>query len=455
MADNKPSKNLWGNAHSKKVAEDVILFTASRDTAHTLPADQKLIPFDIKTNLAHSKMLAKIGVLTAREYKEIGEVLEELEVEYEKGNFNIDDEFEDIHSQIEYEVTKRVGEAGKKLHTGRSRNDQVTTDMFLYLKETSQELIEQLESFLDELKKQVDNHQDTICPGFTHYQKAMVTTYGSVMESFLVGFERDKERILATMNRFDFSPLGSGAGYGSLLPIDSGLTAKELGFKSTYQNSIDVISSRGEFEANLCSDFSILLNRVSILAQTLIVFSLKEFNYVKIADEFTTGSSIMPQKKNPDVLEVIKSKASYIQGQLTALLSVSRGAMIGYNRDTQQTKYIIMDAMDSTLPIMPILEALISSLVLNKQNMEDACSKDFITSAGLMEIIISEKELPMREAKQLVERSIKNSLELGSKDLISYKALNQAIKEMNLSLDINEDELSQWQDPKFQIRRLP
>lgn len=394
------TNKLWGAAFSQKPSDAVLAFTAGRDVVSPAPADEKLLPYDIWVNKAHCVMLAKQGIIPNADAVKILKALQD--------KFTLDPALEDVHTNIESQLTEKLGiEVAGKLHTARSRNDQVATDIKLYLKDQTMLFIDQILSLVKTLSVLAHTHKNTIQPGFTHYQHAMVTTLGHTLAGFAAMLVRDATRLSHWLDLHDTSPLGSVVSYGTTFPIDCAYTADLLGFSAPAINSMDAITNRWEAESDLVFDIVILMNHLSTLAHTLIVWSTPEFGMVQLADEFSTGSSIMPQKKNPDPLEVIKAKAGFAHGQLVSLMSIGKACFIGYNRDTQWSKYIVMDVVDECLPAPFVMKGVLETLLVNKEVMAHWCTKGMIGATTVMEELIQKTHIPMRKAKVMVEKLVK------------------------------------------------
>ncbi len=312
-----------------------------------------------------------------------------------------------MHSNIESFLIDKYGiEIGGKIHTARSRNDQVIVATRLFLRDYVKKFVEASQNLINELKISSKKYKDYVMPGYTHHQKAMPTTFGEVLLCFKAMFIRDKQKFESWFKIWNKSPLGAMAGYGTTLSIDRSYTTKLLGFDGVEENTIDTVTSRWEAESDFVYAVSSLMTHLSILAQTFILFSSEDMGYLTISDEFCTGSSVMPQKKNPDTLEVIKGKASWVLGQLVSLVSIGKGNLIGYNRDTQWTKYIIVDVVKECLQAPIVITSLIESLKVNKEKMKEATLSGNLYATNYVEKLIKEG-LPMRLAKMKVEKMIK------------------------------------------------
>jgi len=318
-------EKLWGLAFQQEPAESIIKFTAGRDVFGIKAADYKLLPYDFWGNKAHCVMLSKQEIIGIKDAQVILQGLAQIEKLSKEGKFSLDPAKEDVHTNIESWLIEKYGiESAGKLHTARSRNDQVVLDLRLYLRDQNLKLVLQNIKLVEGLITQAQKFKDCLVPGFTHHQHAMVTTFGHILLAFATMLARDNQRLLHWFNLHNFNPLGSVVGYGTSFPIDQKFTSQLLGFDRVEINSLDVITNRWEAEADLAFAISVLMNHLSILAETLILFSMPEFKMLKLADQFSTGSSIMPQKKNPDPLEVIKGKAGLAAGLCKAYLALVR-----------------------------------------------------------------------------------------------------------------------------------
>lgn len=441
----KQTHTLWGAAFSQKPTEAVIAFTAGRDVASVPPADAALLPYDIMVNKAHVIMLGKTGIIPKSDAEKILHGLTELEKLVKAGKFTLDPAKEDVHTNIESWLTYKLGiEVAGKLHTARSRNDQIVTDMKLYMRDQVVLFAKNSTGLAHTLLTLADKYKGLPMPGFTHHQHAMVTTFGHVLAGFASMILRDIERYQAWFTFHNQSPLGNAVAYGTSLPVDRKMTAKLLGFDGPDLNSMDAITNRWEPEADLAFDIAILMNHLSLISETLILLATPEFGMVKLADEFSTGSSIMPQKKNPDPLEVIKGKAGFAQGQLVGLLSMGKSNFIGYNRDSQWTKYIIMDVVNECAPAPVVLSGVLETMTVNADVMEAWCHKGMIGATTVMEQIVVTESIPMRQAKVIVEEAVKASV---GQEKVTFSALKQALADEGLSVPITEAQVANWQNP--------
>jgi argininosuccinate lyase len=446
-------KRLWGKRFKKEPAALAEVFTSGRDVRGISPADERLIPYDLWGSRAHVLMLARQKILPKREARALIKGLKAIEASWKKEEFHLDPSQEDVHSNIESILIKKFGlEVGGRLHTARSRNDQVALDMRLYLRDCALDFAKELTSLGNTLCDRGRRHRDLILPGYTHHQPAQVTTLGHVWLSFAEAFLRDNQRFRDWYGRFNQNPLGSMTGYSTTFPIDRNVTSKLLGFDGPCRNSLDPIQNRWEPEAEMGFAVASMMNHLSSLAQTLILLSTGEFSMLRLDDAYCSGSSMMPQKRNPDPLEVMKAKAAVAQGLLSSLLSIGRSLFMGYNRDTQWTKYLIMDLVDECLPAPRVMSELITSLQVNEKGMAAVSQMRFITAPDLLERIVQEWGLPFRKAKGAVEKAVKYS-EAERVGSISFSALKRALQEERLSLKIDERFVLKAQEPRLIVAR--
>ncbi|MFH0750155.1 MAG: argininosuccinate lyase [Candidatus Gottesmanbacteria bacterium] len=445
--NNKTTMNkLWGSAFSEEPSKAVIAFTAGRDVFGVPPADIALLPYDVWVNKAHCVMLAKQGIIPIADAAKILHGLTDLEMLVKNTTFTLDPAKEDVHTNIESWLTEKLGiEIAGKLHTARSRNDQVAVDCALYLKDQALAFMQEsmiLTSVLIHLAKE---YETAIVPGFTHHQHAMVTTVGHIFAGFASMVLRDAKKFSHWLEIHNTSPLGSVVAYGTTHPIDPSYTATLLGLAKPAINSLDAIMNRWEAEADLAYPLVSLMNHLSSIAQTLILWATPEFGMISLADQYSTGSSIMPQKKNPDPLEVMKAKTSVVHGQLMSLLGIGKANFIGYNRDSQWTKYLIMDMIYECQMAPSVLAGVLETMTVNKKNMAIWCTKGFIGATTIMEQLVTKFHLPMRQAKIVVEKAVKYSEGQG---IISYESMHTALKDLHLDVKITVKDVDAWQHPE-------
>jgi argininosuccinate lyase len=439
---------LWGGRFEELPSEEMVDFLSGRDVRGIPPRDERLIPYDLWGNRAHVLMLCHQGILSKQDGKKILKGLRELETLHQKGKFKLDPTKEDVHSNIESFLIERVGiEYGGKVHTGRSRNDQIVLDMRLYLRDQVLEFIEGLVCLIETLLTRADEHRLTIMPGYTHHQHAVATTFGHLLLSFAESLQRDVQRFFHWFDLFNKNPLGAAAGYGTSFNLDRQLTSKLLGFDGPTENVTDPITHRWEPELELAYAVAVMMNHLSTMAQTLILLSTREFNMVRLNDRHCTGSSIMPQKRNPCSLEVMKAKTSFAHGIVISLLSVGKALFMGYNRDTQWTKYWIMDLVEESQPSLPIMEDVIRLLRVNETQMFEQAQEEFADATPLMEWMVRSFSLPLRKAKMVLEKAVKYSEKEGG-GKVSYRSLKRALGEMRINIPITQEDVKKIQRPE-------
>lgn len=384
---------LWGGrfeTEESKLMED---FNSS------LSFDKRLYKEDITGSIAHVKMLAKCNILTEEEKDKIIEGLNSILTDIEEGKLIIEGDYEDIHSFVEMNLTKRIGEFGKKLHTARSRNDQVAVDLRLYSIKKSKEVIKYIES-LQQTILRVGNENEVIMPGYTHLQRAQVVTFKYHIMTYYQMLSRDKKRIENAIEIMNESPLGCCALAGTTYSTDREFTAKELGFNKPVDNFMDGVSDR-DFVIELTSTFSIIMMHLSRLSEELILWSSKEFNFIQISDEFSTGSSIMPQKKNPDAAELIRGKTGRVYGSLVRILTTMKGIPLAYNKDMQEDKEGFFDALDTVLACIKVMDGMIGSLKVKKENTIKAVKAGFLNATEAADYLVG-KGMAFRDAHKVI-----------------------------------------------------
>jgi argininosuccinate lyase len=441
-------ERLWGGRFEELPSKEMVEFLSGRDVRGIPPCDERLIPYDLWGDRAHVLMLCRQGILSKEDGKRILKGLKEIETLHQKGRFRLDASKEDVHSNIESYLIERVGiESGGKVHTGRSRNDQIVLDMRLYLRDQALEFVEGVVLLIVILLQKAEEHRSTVMPGYTHHQHAVPTTFGHLLLSFAEALDRDATRFMHWFDLFNKNPLGAAAGYGTSFNLDRQLTSKLMGFDGPTENVTDPITQRWEPETDLAYDAAVMTDHLSTMAQTLILLSTREFNMVRLDDRHCTGSSIMPQKRNPCSLEAIKAKTSFVHGMVVSLLSAGQALFIGYNRDTQWTKYWIMDLVDESKPALSIMTDILRLLQVNKTEMLRQAQEEFLGATALMEWLVRHGSLPMRKAKMVMEKAVKYSEKEG-KGMVSYKSLEKALKEMKVDISITEREVEKIQRPE-------
>lgn len=384
---------LWGGRFKK--AENKLM----EDFNSSLSFDRALYYEDIQGSTAHVKMLTKCGILTEEECKSILEGLNSILLDIENGSLEIEGDYEDIHSFVEMNLIQRIGQVGKKLHTSRSRNDQVAVDLRLYAKRKAFEVVENIEALQDTIVK-LGQENNCIMPGYTHLQRAQVVTFKHHIMAYYNMLVRDKKRVLNAIEILDESPLGCCALAGTTYSIDRSFTAEELGFKKPVDNFLDGVSDR-DYVVELLSCFSIIMMHLSRLSEELILWSSKEFDFIEIDDEFSTGSSIMPQKKNPDAAELIRGKTGRVYGSLIALLTTMKGIPLAYNKDMQEDKEQFFNSLDTILSCLKIMRGMLSSLKVKKENTFNAVKKGFLNATEAADYLVN-KGMPFRDAHKVI-----------------------------------------------------
>lgn len=373
------------------------------DFNSSLSFDKRLWREDIQGSLAHAKMLEKCGIISKEDADKIIEGLTNIYKDIEEGNLIVEGDYEDIHSFIELNLTERIGEAGKKLHTARSRNDQVAVDMKLYSRKTAQEIIGLLDNLIEALKNK-GSENNVIMPGYTHLQRAQVVTFKYHLAAYVEMFKRDKKRIENAIELLNESPLGCGALAGSTYDIDREFTAKELDFIKPVDNFLDGVSDR-DYLVELLSDFSLIMMHLSRLSEELILWSSKEFDFIQMSDLYSTGSSIMPQKKNPDAAELMRGKTGRVYGDLMALLTVLKGIPLAYNKDMQEDKESFFDGADTVKAALAIAADVILTLQVKKDKMEKAVDAGFLNATEVADYLVC-KGVPFRDAHSIVGKIV-------------------------------------------------
>ncbi|WP_026676584.1 argininosuccinate lyase [Fictibacillus gelatini] len=416
---------LWGGRFTQTAEQWVDEFGAS------ISFDQQLVKEDITGSIAHVTMLSKCGILAEEEAETIKKGLETLLAKAENNELDFKVEYEDIHLNIEKMLTDEVGAVGGKLHTARSRNDQVATDIHLYMKKEVTSIIEQLNRLQSVLVQLAEKHVETIFPGYTHLQRAQPISFGHHLLAYFWMFERDKERLSESLKRINVSPLGAGALSGTTFPIDRELTAKLLDFGAVYKNSLDAVSDR-DFLIEFCSNASMIMMHLSRFCEELILWSSQEFQFVEISDKYATGSSMMPQKKNPDMAELIRGKTGRVYGSLMTLLTVMKGLPLAYNKDMQEDKEPVFDSVKTLKGSLAIFTGMMEEITVNKDKMEKAVSQDFSNATELADYLVN-KGIPFREAHEivgkLVLRCIENHIYLLDLPMNIYKEASSCFEE--------------------------
>lgn len=418
-------EKLWGGRFEASLDKQTEEFGAS------IKFEQRLAPFDLKGSLAHVKMLGETGIITTEESKKIAEGLKKVEEKLLNGQIEFKMENEDIHMNMESYLHQEIGPLAGKLHTARSRNDQVVTDMHLYLKSILEAVLEALKVLRETIVKLAVNQIDTIMPGYTHLQHAQPISFGQHLMAYYQMLTRDFERFEFNVKHTDMNPLGAAALAGTTFPIDRMLTTKLLGFEKAYDNSMDAVSDR-DFILEFLSNASLLMMHLSRFCEELLLWSSHEFKFVSLSDAYSTGSSIMPQKKNPDMAELIRGKTGRVYGNLTALLTVMKGLPLAYNKDLQEDKEGMFDSADTIITSLTVMNGMLSTLTVNRVNMEKSTEQDFSNATELADYLAT-KGLPFRKAHELVGLlvldCIKKGIYLQDVNLQDYQMLSPLINE--------------------------
>ncbi|MEZ2743714.1 argininosuccinate lyase [Halopseudomonas bauzanensis] len=408
MSQDQTTNQSWGGRFSEPVDAFVARFTASVDF------DKRLYKHDIQGSIAHATMLAKVGVLSDSERDSIIDGLRAIQDEIEAGQFDWRVDLEDVHMNIEARLTERVGITGKKLHTGRSRNDQVATDIRLWLREEIDIIVAELERLQRGLLAQAEQHAAVIMPGFTHLQTAQPVTFGHHLLAWFEMLCRDRERLLDCRKRVNRMPLGSAALAGTTYPIDRSLTCELLGFDAVSGNSLDGVSDR-DFAIEFCAAASLAMMHLSRFSEELVLWTSAQFNFIELPDRFCTGSSIMPQKKNPDVPELVRGKSGRVYGHLMGLLTLMKSQPLAYNKDNQEDKEPLFDAADTLRDSLRAFADMIPAIKPREEVMREAARRGFSTATDLADYLVR-KGLPFRDCHEIVGHAVKYGVDSG-KDL--------------------------------------
>ena len=398
MSKSSEQNKLWGGRFTEPTDAFVEAFTAS------VQFDQRMYRQDIAGSRAHARMLTKVGVLTEDDLSNLLKGLDQIEQEIAEGKFEWSIAREDVHMNIEARLTEIVGDAGKRLHTGRSRNDQVATDIRLYLREQIAHAIGEIRRLQTGLLDLAEREASTIMPGFTHLQVAQPVTFGHHMLAWFENMQRDAGRFQDCLNRLNVSPLGAAALAGTTFPIDRHLTAELLNFGDVCRNSLDAVSDR-DFAIEFCAASAILTTHLSRFSEELILWASAQFDFIDLPDRFCTGSSIMPQKKNPDVPELVRGKTGRVNGNLISLLTLMKSQPLAYNKDNQEDKEPLFDTIDTVLGCLRAFADMIPAIVPKKENMYAAAKQGFSTATDLADYLVV-KGLPFRDAHEVVGKAV-------------------------------------------------
>ncbi len=413
-------QQAWSALFSEPVDQLVQRYTAS------VGFDKRLAPFDIMGSLAHARMLAAQGIINAQDLADIERGMLQIEQELAAGAFAWKLELEDVHLNIEARLTQLVGDAGKRLHTGRSRNDQVATDIRLWLRATIDSIQDRLGALREALLDVAEAHADTIMPGFTHLQVAQPVTFGHHLLAYVEMFGRDAERMTDCRRRTNRLPLGAAALAGTSYPLDRDMVARALGFDSICANSLDAVSDR-DFAIEFCAAASLIMVHISRLSEELILWMSQAYGFITLPDRYCTGSSIMPQKKNPDVPELARGKTGRVVGHLQALLMLMKGQPLAYNKDNQEDKEPLFDTADTILDTLTLFADMVRGIEVNAPAMEVAARKGHATATDLADYLVK-KGLAFRDAHEVVARAVRACAESG-RDLSALSL--DALREMH------------------------
>ena len=389
---------LWGGRFTGEENELVAKYNSS------ISFDSRFWREDIKGSMAHALMLGNQGIISHEEADQIHKGLVDIYNDIESGKLSIDMEAEDIHSFVESVLTERIGDAGKKLHTGRSRNDQVALDMRMYARSSAKEVSKLLKKLLTTILSIMKDNKETYMPGFTHLQKAQPVTLAHHLGAYFEMFSRDRSRLKDAVNRLNYSPLGSGALAGTTYPLDREMTAKVLDFAGPTENSMDGVSDR-DYLIELLSDFSMIMMHLSRFSEEIIIWNTNEYRFIEIDDAYSTGSSIMPQKKNPDIAELVRGKTGRVFGALMTLLTALKGLPLAYNKDLQEDKEAFFDALDTVSDSITLFDGMLATLKFNKDIMASSAKNGFTNATDAADYLVTHG-VPFRDAHGIIGRLV-------------------------------------------------
>ena len=436
---------VWGSHLQSSPAEENVLFCAGRDVQPLPMADMALLPYDLWTNRAHAIMWYEEGVLPKDVLTKILRGLSQLEESFLNGDFELDQKLEDVHINVEAFVTRQQGEeVGGWMHIGRSRNDQAACDTRLFLRDALLRQSKSLEILIRTLLTQAAEHTETVMPGLTHYQPGMLTSWGHWLCSHAQALLRDLERVKFLLLPINRNPLGAAASFGTSWCPNRNRTTELLAFSEPELNTLDCISARGELEGQVAQGYSVMMNHLSLLAQDLIFLSHSYVGMLGLPDAFVTGSSIMPQKKNPDFAEVIKGKTALAHGLLQSLLGVPKGMVSGYNRDSQVCKYLVMDVIRECEPAPNILSGVMSELEVRKEVMQNRCNEGFMNSVDLADSLSRNHGIPFRKCYHLLAKAVRLSSPC---QYITKKALQSTLDDEKSGITFSDEDFAALQSP--------
>ena len=419
------AKKMWAGRFEKATDKEV------NDYNSSLPFDCKMYSQDIEGSIAHSQMLAKQGVISDKDAEDIKSGLLSIKEDIESGKLTFDSDAEDIHMFIEEELTNRIGDAGKRLHTGRSRNDQVALDQRLYMVDEAGEIIELLDDLIDCLVDIAKANTETYMPGYTHLQRAQPITYAHYLSAYIEMFKRDIDRLNAAKDRANISPLGSGALAGTTYPLDREFVAEQLGMNGVTLCSLDGVADR-DFAIEFASACSILMMHLSRMSEEIILYASQEFKFYELDDAYSTGSSMMPQKKNPDVAELTRGKTGRVYGDLISLLVIMKGLPLAYNKDMQEVQEALFDVIDTIKGVLPPFTGMMKTMTIRKDNMEAAALGGFTNATDLADYLVR-KGIPFRSTHEisgkLVHYCIEHNTSLEKLTLDEFRQFSELIDE--------------------------
>ena len=409
---------LWGGRFTEPTNSVVEQFSSS------VAFDRRLYRQDIAGSIAHARMLHKVGILTKTEFDAIADGLELILSQIESDKFDWAIELEDVHMNIEQRLTDHIGEAGKKLHTGRSRNDQVATDLRLYVRDVTDTIVSELCAFQNTLLDLAEVEANTVFPGYTHLQIAQPVTFGHHLMAWFEMLDRDRQRFLDSRKRVNQSPLGAAALAGTNFPIDREMTASELGFEGVLSNSIDAVSDR-DFAMETASIAAIAMVHLSRIGEELVIWASAGYQFITISDSYATGSSIMPQKKNPDIAELVRGKSARTAGNLQALLMLMKAQPLAYNRDNQEDKEALFDTLDTVSASIKIMHGMIQNIQPDRARMKAAATEGFATATDLADYLVL-RNVSFRDAHEIVGKIVRHCLEKNCNfEMLSLAELKQ------------------------------
>jgi argininosuccinate lyase len=450
--EKKTPKPVWAHSKpkSREIADRIVAFCAGRDVAGLPPCDEALLHEDLATNEASFLALNEAGVVVGEEAVRIAGALLDLRQEIVSGGFSLNPELEDVHINLEQALRERVGEVAGKVHSGRSRNDQVACDLRLWHRRQVLSQLEEMTLTLSVFLQKAEDEAETVMPGFSHHQRAFITTWGHQIASYAQAWLRDVERGIALLTRVNRSPLGAAAGFGTSWALDRDRIADLLGFDGIIENSLDAVSSRLDVEQDVASWLAIWMGHCSTLAQDLILYSMEEFRWIRLAVETTTGSSIMPQKRNPDFAEVIKGKTSTVHGALMSLLSLGKGQPSGYHRDSQYSKPLGQDVWREVAGVPEVFRLVFETLKIDRASMKRATQGGFLEAAEWADAIAQESGLPFREVYTAIGIAVDRSRKSGR---LNRTVVNQALKECGGSFQVTSQMAKALASPETLLSR--